>query len=233
MTSVREPPQAMPNFRDLGGLSTVDGSRVRPRRLMRAAALCAVAAPVAEALTARTGPGIYLDLRTPREIERDGAPVALLDAGWAWHRAPVQDKAPGDRADDAQACLRRYRATLPRYLTVAAQAAELLAEGPVVVACSLGKDRTGMVIALLLRWVGVHRDDILADFERSNAVLAAERRNLPPRWRDPAVPINAVPGRVCAAVLDSLEHSGRAGGDPPAALRAALTVRSIDDPVRP
>ena len=45
------------------------------------------------------------------------------------------------------------------------------ADGPVLVHCTAGKDRTGIVIAVLLRAVGVRRDDVLADYLRTEANL--------------------------------------------------------------
>jgi rhodanese-related sulfurtransferase len=199
---------ALPNFRDLCGLRSAGVPYIRPGRLMRSATLCALPGPAAAALEAATGPGVYLDLRTEAEIDRDGAPDALIAAGWTWRRVPMQDKKPGDLSDAAEDCLRRYRAELLGYLAIARQAVGLLAERPVLVACSLGKDRTGLVIALLLRWLGVCRADIVADFVQSNRELAAGRHLLPPRWRDEAVPISRVVGWVCTEILDTLDTFG-------------------------
>jgi hypothetical protein len=172
--------------------------------LLRSATLSAISPACAAALTACSGPGTYVDLRTEPEIERDGEPAALWSTGWTWHRAPVRDKTPGDAGDTATDSLRRYQAALPRYLEVAREVAALLATGPVLVACSLGKDRTGLVVALVLTALSVERAWILRDFSASNDQFPAARRLLPPRWRDDRVPIGRVDAGVCAAVLRSL-----------------------------
>ncbi|KAJ3389422.1 hypothetical protein HDU84_008754 [Entophlyctis sp. JEL0112] len=55
---------------------------------------------------------------------------------------------------------------------------EILADAkayPVLIHCSAGKDRTGLVVALLLRLAGVGDDDILDDYELSNKGLESMR----------------------------------------------------------
>ncbi|MEE1782940.1 tyrosine-protein phosphatase [Streptomyces sp. SP17BM10] len=232
MSDRRLLPDHLPNLRDLGGLPTTGGARLRPGVLLRSSALSALAPAGAEELTRLLGPGGYVDLRTDREIERDGGPGHLLARGWTWHRLPVRDRAPGDHGDTPDDQLRRHLATLPRYLATAERVARLLpAAGPVIVGCSLGKDRTGIVVAVLLRALGVGGPAIVDDFALSNDHLAAGRHHLPPRWRDAAT-VNAAPGRVCAAVLDALDHTdgaGGSGGRPPALRRIADAL----DAVRP
>ncbi|MGK5627805.1 tyrosine-protein phosphatase [Streptomyces sp. URMC 123] len=213
------------NLRDLGGLRTACGRAVRGRRLLRSSALLSLEEPVADALTSLVGgPAVYADLRTDREIDRDGGPDALLARGWAWRRLPVTDL-PADRTveDSAPA---RYRRAMPDYVRAARRVAEDLTGGPVVVGCSLGKDRTGLVTALLLHWLGAAGPDIGADFELSNDRVAAGRHLLPPRWRDVRREIHPVVGAECVAALavaDALVPPERARGEF-AALRAALLV---------
>lgn len=48
------------------------------------------------------------------------------------------------------------------------------ADGPVLFHCFAGKDRTGIVAALLLDLVGVARDHIAADYGQTDACLAAQ-----------------------------------------------------------
>lgn len=48
------------------------------------------------------------------------------------------------------------------------------AEGGVVFHCFAGKDRTGLVAAMLLELAGVPRDDIAADFAETDRQLAAQ-----------------------------------------------------------
>lgn len=45
---------------------------------------------------------------------------------------------------------------------------------PAVFACSAGKDRTGLAVDLLLECLGVQREAIAADYERSTTMLESE-----------------------------------------------------------
>lgn len=43
-------------------------------------------------------------------------------------------------------------------------------EGPMVIHCAAGKDRTGVAVALLLDLIGVSRDDVFEDYMKTDAV---------------------------------------------------------------
>ena len=51
--------------------------------------------------------------------------------------------------------------------------AGFIGDGPVMVHCAAGKDRTGMVVALVQAAIGVALDDIVAEYALSDARLAA------------------------------------------------------------
>lgn len=194
----------LPNLRDLEGARREDGRLLRPHRLLRSATLAAISPAAAEELTARAGTGTYVDLRTDAEIDRDGLPDALLATGWAWHRIPVRDKVPGYEGDTSADALRRYVRALPQYIEAAAEVGGLLGDRPVLVSCSLGKDRTGLVVAIVLAWLTVERAGILADFAKSNDHFPKALAVLPPRWRAPKVAVARVDPQVCGSVLKSL-----------------------------
>ncbi len=210
-------PDLLPNLRDSGGLRTEDGYLLRHRVLLRSAALSGLPPATVDVLAATLGPATYVDLRTDLEVERDGTPDGLVARGWHWHRIPLQDKEPGDNANGERDVLRRYRAALPAYLGAARQTAGLLGQGPVVVGCNLGKDRTGLVIALLLRWLCVDHPEIIEDFTLSNACLSAGRGLLAPRWRATHEMITPVSGGLCAAMLRSVDALGQ-DAEPPSRL---------------
>jgi hypothetical protein len=68
-----------------------------------------------------------------------------------------------------------YAEFLDRYADRFARVFEAIAnapDGPVVVHCVGGKDRTGLVVALALRLNGVSMDDVVADYALSEANLA-------------------------------------------------------------
>jgi protein-tyrosine phosphatase len=164
--------EAVHNFRDLGGYPTVDDRVTRWGVLFRADGLHRLTdADLVrfDALGMRT----VVDLRTDLEVEQHGAfphdrhPIAyhhvpVIDATWNHQEVPD--------LDDVDFLVWAYRAMLdeggPRF----AEAIELLvADGaaPAVFHCAAGKDRTGIVAALVLGAVGVPDEVIVADYART------------------------------------------------------------------
>jgi hypothetical protein len=215
-------PDLIANLRDLGGIGLGDDDVVRPGRLLRSAALVQLPEKSLDALIRTFGPGTYFDLRTDREIDRDGGAEPLLSRGWQWRRLPVQDA-----IDDEAAVTERHRAALPRYVTVAREIARAMPSTRVaVIGCSLGKDRTGLVVALLLHWLGAAKADIVADFMMSNTFLAAQRHLLPSRWRAGGSEFAFAVAEPCLAALawaEDVAPLGRMRAEC-AELRRALAV---------
>lgn len=58
----------------------------------------------------------------------------------------------------------------------AAVAAIADATGPVAVHCTIGKDRTGLILALALSAAGVSDEDVIADYARSGSEVMPHRR---------------------------------------------------------
>jgi protein-tyrosine phosphatase len=202
----RAPEELVANYRDLGGLGTICRRVIRPRLLLRSSALTAISPRSMDLLTETLGTCRYFDLRTDREVERDGGADALVARGWQWIRIPVQDE------DDEQSPpLVRHLRTLPQYQEAARRVLQEMsratqARQPAVVACSLGKDRTGIVVALILKWLGVPTSDIAADFVLSNRRLVDQRHLLPLRWRDPQQhTFNLVAPDECLRVIEAVE----------------------------
>jgi protein-tyrosine phosphatase len=65
--------------------------------------------------------------------------------------------------------LTRHQETLGRIIREIAES-----DGPVLVHCTAGKDRTGLVVALTLSALGVERDAIIADYAATAANLSGE-----------------------------------------------------------
>jgi len=164
------------NVRDLGGLTTTDGRRVRRGALVRSDQLCRLKDAGRVALLAH-GVCTVIDLRTPAEAEKDPDPL--------WHGQGVdyvlipQQSEQLWRELDPIARTRAERDALvldrrAEQIAAMARAVAHAAPGGVLIHCLAGKDRTGIAVALLLSLVGVDDAQIAADYTLSVAALADE-----------------------------------------------------------
>ncbi len=186
------------NLRDLGGLPTCHGLALPRLCLLRSSAIAPLPDSSIDAVIALIGQGTYFDLRTDREVTRDGEAGRLAARGWNVVRLPICDLDPdsGQRPGLVEAPV------MPVYLAAAVTIASRLDRGrPSIVSCSLGKDRTGIVIALLLGALGVPEHEIVADFLLSNECLARQRPLLPDRWRRPGAAVGQVRQEQCERAL--------------------------------
>ena len=156
------------NFRDIGGYLTTTGARVRWRRIFRSDALDDLTGGDRAVLTERLGLRTVLDLR----CDVEGTPGALWAAGRI--ELPLVDVenahvlfASAAALEDVYLNILRTRADAMR---LAVQAI-VEAEHPLVVHCTAGKDRTGLVAAVLLGALGVGDDDIVRDYALTATVL--------------------------------------------------------------
>lgn len=171
------------NFRDFGGYAGAGGRRMATGRFFRSANY-AQASDADLATLAALGIAAIVDLRRPEERARmpsrrwpDFA-AALIEnhdddegAGpMSWHgfMADWDLTTEGMRAYHLGYYERAP--TLPRLHDLYGSYFRALAdsEGPIVVHCAAGKDRTGIICALTHTLAGVHRDDIVADFLLTN-----------------------------------------------------------------
>jgi protein-tyrosine phosphatase len=165
------------NFRDLGGYATSGGRTVAWGRLYRADTLHRLSAADLDAIVAldvRT----VIDLRGHGELERHGR-IHVGDHDIAYHHLPMLDEVAGeDRrpsppepvADLGEAYVRMLGEGTPTI----AQSVRLLARPdalPAVFHCMAGKDRTGILAAVILGALEVPDDEIVADY-----VLTADVR---------------------------------------------------------
>jgi protein tyrosine/serine phosphatase len=180
------------NFRDFGGLPTADGGRVRSGLLWRSGHLAEAEAPDVVGLTG-LGIGHVADLRRPEERERLPTPRALRNA-WTTlsHNHPTHTTEPPHLAvllapDASEATvsarmLTGYRGYPydPALSEVYRAYLDALAEGEpeagVLVHCHAGKDRTGFLVALTHRLLGVSTEALMIDYLRTNAESRIEQR---------------------------------------------------------
>ncbi|MEN3267792.1 MAG: protein-tyrosine phosphatase [Pseudonocardia sp.] len=175
--------EGLDNVRDIGGLPLRGGGTTRPGLLLRSASLHHCTPADVEHLVDVFGLRLVLDLRTPREIEQDG-PTALARAGVetvALSFLPEQGRTLPETDDDTDPLVRNYLGYLSDRGENVVTAVRLLAApdvGPSLVHCAAGKDRTGVLVALMLDAAGVERDAVVADYALSAEQVEALFR----RW---------------------------------------------------
>ncbi len=166
------------NARDLGGLTTSDGRRVAPGRLLRAAALHDASERDVATLHA-WGVTLNIDLRDPAEIAFTGRGRLEFDAIDFVNRSLSFDRLmqrPADPNAPLAPLATRYLDYLeqgPSAIVAAVEEIAVASNHAVLVNCFFGKDRTGVLIALVLEALGVERDVVVADYARSAAPVAA------------------------------------------------------------
>jgi protein-tyrosine phosphatase len=152
------------NFRDLGGYRSVLGGEVRWRRIFRSDNLSTLTEDDQKVL-ADLSITTVIDLRTPGEVEQGR--IAESEA-YAYHHLPMADVLPS--TTDARWASPEYVSS--RYLEMLSASSvravlSLAADPrsyPLVFHCAAGKDRTGIVAAIILSLLDVSRDDITADY---------------------------------------------------------------------
>lgn len=161
------------NARDVGGLEGGLG-RVRTGRLVRSACLENLTAEGAQRL-ADLGLKTVIDLRTPLEREEHPNRVAGIEGVTEVHVELLKTLAELDGIPgNSPRALYQHLVDMcgPGIVVVLEQLAKPDTL-PALVHCLVGKDRTGLTVALLLELLGVPRDTILADYVASNAGLGA------------------------------------------------------------
>jgi protein-tyrosine phosphatase len=219
---------ALLNARDLGGLPAAAGA-TRFGAVVRSDSLASLTQGGLAAMH-DYGVGTVIDLRSPGERARWPSPVQ----GWSGYRArPVFDDAAlrfvEERfSEDPGGFYVWPLARRPEAIAAILQTVARAAPGGVVIHCGIGKDRTGIVAALLLGLAGVDRGAVLSDFTLGADRLSRladedpdpDRRAQLRRWYrpDPALMIEmldwldrrfgGVAGYLRAAGLDEATQAG-------------------------
>lgn len=163
------------NVRDLGGHPTRDGAITRLRSLLRADDLVQLSDDGMQAL-ADYGVRTVVDLRWPGEVALKPHPVARNRHGVRYHQISLLADDEMQWASLSSECtketlncavLEHTRPQLKEVLEVIAAAPP----EPLVFHCVAGKDRTGLVAALLLALADVEPEAIAADYAASTAQL--------------------------------------------------------------
>ena len=212
------------NLRDLGGYHTRDGDLTPWRRFLRADSPHRMTRAGVERLEAE-GLTTVVDLRTEAELAAMPNPFAARDDVTYLHQPVFQDLAPLNLAsidfDGGDPLLDFYRDALDNRHEALREILILIAgvpEGAVMFHCTVGKDRTGIVAALLLGLAEVDPEDIVADYVMTGPLIRplvteflAQARN--PEDRDKHARLLSAPAATMQAALGHIEtRYGSAAG---------------------
>ncbi|HRQ41206.1 MAG TPA: tyrosine-protein phosphatase [Chloroflexota bacterium] len=169
------------NFRDIGGYETVDGRTIRWGLVYRAGVLSGLT-PADQQYLGQFGIRLVCDLRTESEVQKrpDKLPG---NPECQWLHLPIENMERSARLRGLVAVLFNRsqldnlmdegytRVMIDENGPLIGQALRLMVNAtnrPIVIHCSAGKDRTAVIIALLLHILGVPQETILADYALSN-----------------------------------------------------------------
>jgi protein-tyrosine phosphatase len=184
------------------------------RRLFRSAELHSMSRPDIARFKEDIRPRAVLDLRAPRELTKQREINLLDEVGARYHNVPLQPASPDyvkqetERFHDASDLgeLYLYRIRQPKFGQGLVDSLELIADRnnhPLVFHCSVGKDRTGVLAAMVLAAAGVIDEDIIHDYTLSAPFMP----DLRDRWRnDPTAPpeVKEVPDSHWEASAESM-----------------------------
>jgi protein-tyrosine phosphatase len=164
------------NFRDLGGYPAQAGMRLRWRRLFRSDALHGLTPAGADRVVDELGVGAIVDLRSSGEVGVDGR-GQLGDRPPIYHHLPLFDgplavdpsmPPPVTLADRYFLIVEQAKIPIARVVTALAECST-----PAVYHCTAGKDRTGLISAIVLGLLGVPDEYIVADYAATQENLDA------------------------------------------------------------
>ncbi len=161
------------NFRDLGGRRSSDGRSVRRGLLYRSDSLAKLEGPDRDRFLA-LGVRTVIDLRHPWEIEARGRvpdDEQLTYLNLSIEHRPYDQAAIDPELDPWRYLADRYAEVAEDGVAELRQALETVAgsTGPLVFHCASGKDRTGLLAALILSLLGVDEDGVAEDFALTEA----------------------------------------------------------------
>ena len=199
------------NFRDLGGYRTRDGYRTGWRRLFRADGLHRLSDDDHRRLI-ELGVSTVIDLRTVDEAEQRGrfpveqVPVRFVDL-------PLTDVLP---STEEMPSWRESSYVAQRYVEMVDQGAPALSRAfevlgsdgslPAVFHCSAGKDRTGVLSALILAFVGVPDQTIVEDYALSAAAMVRLLEHLKAEYPDSVAEVERHAPAVLQVMPETMEE---------------------------
>lgn len=166
------------NVRDIGGLNTSSGSRVRTGRLLRSASLDSLTPAGID--TVRTFElRTVIDLRSRAEVDREGH-FPTDDVAVRWEHLPSAIGPPTTGSPDRAERMQNHPDPMaPMYQEILEHNGPEIARGlrilsspmnlPAIAHCTSGKDRTGLFVLILHLILGVSLDDALSHYHQDDA----------------------------------------------------------------
>lgn len=199
------------NFREPAGLPAAEG-RIRHGKLYRSDSLHRLG-EAGRTVLAELGVRLVIDLRD--DYEASALPDAIEGLGLEVVRLPVFEGLGSSTGGTTIGLDALYERVVTQHTPVVVDAVRRIAtsgDDTVLVHCTAGKDRTGIVVALALLSVGVDRSDVVADYARSAVYLDGE-------WLEGMLAFIARYG-----MDDTPELRILLGGSPPEVLEGALDL---------
>lgn len=199
------------NARDLGGLGSASGEQTAWRQVVRADNLNKLA-PAGVAALVAYGVRTVIDLRDPFELEKFPNPLAAAPpSGVVFVSMPLISAAEWEAIKDPARAPERYVLTAKLSHDNIARAIAAVADavpGGVVIHCHAGKERTGVVAALLLSLAGVSDAAVADDWTSSDAYLQPLYEEWLADETDPTIRARRAEGFVTRAehILDVMTY---------------------------
>lgn len=216
------------NLRDVGGIRA-GGSRIRDGVLLRSGQLAGLTSEGESLLAARVQR--VIDLRDDAEVAAE--PTAFTSAETL--RVPLFLGSVASFFAEDMDLASMYRHLVDDAAPRLVEAVRLISDGtPTLVNCTIGKDRTGVTVALALSAVGADRDEVIGDYALTAALLPQARtqavvaylRTYHPEARHAVELATASPAPVMAELLSGIDREYGSAAD---YLRAhGLTAAELD-----
>ena len=166
----------------------VGGGALEGARLFRSCDLSAIETREAEVIVHLLGIRSIYDIRSQAEVAARpepyllGAKTVALEPSTEHRRKDAGKRLVagviGAYGKPEERMVSNYRRYVREYPLIGTALRSIAAEGvPALIHCVNGKDRTGVLCAVLLRASGAHPDDIMADYLASNEANAASVRS--------------------------------------------------------
>jgi protein-tyrosine phosphatase len=205
------------NARDLGGFLLRSGRETAWQRVIRSDNLNKLA-PAGVAALVAYGVRTVIDLRDPFELEKFPNPhAATPPPGVTFVNVPLISAAEWEAIKDPARASERYVLTARLSHANIAKAIAAVSDavpGGIVIHCHAGKERTGIVAALLLALAGVPDGMVAEDWIASDAFLQPLYEEWLANETHPTIRAKRAEGLVTHAehILDVLSHVRRTNG---------------------